>query len=163
MTMKKPKPYTGKRILAWFVGFFLIVFLANGIMTYFALTTWPGLETEKPYIKGLNYNQEITNAKNQRISNWQIMITEKPTKTKDGYFEISITKPDESLAPTQVNATFFRAVQEGFDQKITLAPLGNDRYGAPVNLPLQGQWDIFIVVKSQNNSIYKHKDWVLIR
>ena len=33
------KPYTGKRILAWFIGFFLVVFTANGIMTYFALNT----------------------------------------------------------------------------------------------------------------------------
>ncbi|MBL4602812.1 MAG: FixH family protein, partial [Emcibacteraceae bacterium] len=44
------KPYTGKRILAWFVGFFLVVFLANGIMTYFALSTWTGLETENAYV-----------------------------------------------------------------------------------------------------------------
>lgn len=162
MTVKPTKPYTGKRILIWFVGFFLIVFLANGILTYYALETWPGLQTENSYVKGLNYNQEINHAADQKNSDWQITITEKPTQITNGRFEINIIRPLESLPPSMVSVSFIRAVQEGYDQEIILNHISNGRYAAPVNLPLSGQWNILIVVKSQNNFIYKIKDQVLV-
>lgn len=156
------KPYTGKRILAWFIGFFLIVFSANGIMTYFALETWTGLETEDSYVKGLNYNQEIENARVQNESGWSVSIAQMPEKI-DGRFEIQITRPDESFPPTQVKATFIRSVIEGYDQEVTLSHLGNGLYGAPVKLPLIGQWDVLVVVESKNMPIFKLRDWFLVK
>lgn len=156
------KPYTGKRILAWFVGFFLVVFTANGIMTYFALKTWTGLTTEDAYVKGLNYNQEISNASSQQQSGWEIAISGKPELT-EGRIEVTISRPEESLPPKGVTASFVRAVQEGYDQEVSLSHNGNGLYGAPVKLPLKGQWDVLIVVKSQNNTIYKLEDWILVK
>lgn len=157
-----PKAYTGKRILVWFVGFFLVVFTANGIMTYFALKTWTGLTTEDAYVKGLNYNQELNNASAQQQSGWEIDISGKPEFT-EGRIEITIIRPEESLPPIGVTASFVRAVQEGYDQEVSLSHNGNGIYGAPVNLPLSGQWDILIVVKSQNNLIFKLEDWIMVK
>lgn len=161
--MNKVKAYTGRRILFWFIGFFLVIFLSNGIMTYFALKTWPGLVTENPYEKGLNYNQEIKNAEDQQMSNWQIEITDKPTQKTEGRFEINITRPEDSLPPARVTATFIRAVKDGFDQEVTLSQMGNSLYASPINLPLSGQWNVLIVVKSQNNFIYKMRDQFIVR
>ena len=155
------KPYTGKRILIWFIGFFLVVFVANGIMTYFALNTWTGLTTDNAYVKGLNYNDEIENAKMQSESGWAVTVTNKPNTTKDR-IEVTLKRPTESLPPALVSARFIRAVQEGYDQEIILTHTGNGNYAAPVNLPLSGQWDVLIVVKSQNNRIFKVKDWILV-
>jgi len=157
----KTKQYTGKRILIWFVSFFLVVFLANGIMTYFALNTWTGLTTDNAYVKGLNYNDEIENAKIQSESGWEATITSKPSGTK-GRIEVNLSRPTESLPPALITAHFIRAVQEGYDQEIILTHTGNGIYAAPVNLPLSGQWDVLIVVKSQNNRIFKVKDWILV-
>ena len=156
------KPYTGKRILAWFVGFFVIVFTANGIMTYFALKTWTGLNTENPYVKGLNYNEEITNAQTQQNAGWDIAITNIPDAT-EGRFEITVNRPEESLPPIEVTASFIRAVIDGYDQQIILSHNGNGVYGAPIKLPLVGQWDILVVVKSQNNLIFKLEDRILVK
>ncbi|MDG1709009.1 MAG: FixH family protein [Emcibacteraceae bacterium] len=156
------KPYTGKRILAWFIGFFLVVFSANGIMTYFALKTWTGLETDDAYVKGLNYNSEIEKARVQTSSGWNIIISEKPS-AMSGRFEVQLTRPLESLPPTQITATFIRSVQEGYDQEISLSPLGNNLYGAPIELPLVGQWNVLVVVNSQNEPIYKLRDWFLVK
>lgn len=162
MMASNPKEYTGKRILAWIVGFFLVVFTANGIMAYFALNTWTGLATDDPYVKGLNYNQEITNAAAQQQSGWEIVISGKPEFT-EGRIEVTINRPEQSFPPTAVKASFIRAVREGFDQEITLSHNGNGIYGAPVKLPLIGQWDILIVVESQNNLIFKLEDWILVK
>jgi nitrogen fixation protein FixH len=156
------KPYTGKRVLAWFVGFFLVVFSVNGIMAYFALNTWTGLETEDSYVKGLNYNQEIENARTQEASGWKVVLAEKP-EALSGRLEIQLTRPQNSLPPEKITATFIRSVQEGYDQEITLSNLGNNLYGAPIKLPLVGQWDVLIVVNSQNEPIYKLRDWLLIK
>ncbi|MCC3862272.1 FixH family protein [Pseudemcibacter aquimaris] len=156
------KPYTGKRILAWFVGFFLVVFTANGIMTYFALNTWTGLETEDSYVKGLNYNDELENARTQNASGWTMDIVTKP-ESQTGRFEVKIDYPESAIAPSEVKATFIRAVVEGHDQEVTLAPMGNGLYGAPVDLPLPGQWNVLVVVNSQNTLIYKMKDWILVK
>lgn len=162
MMTTQTKPYTGKRILAWFVGFFIVVFTANGIMTYFALKTWTGLETENPYVKGLNYNDEISNAAAQQTSGWEISISNIPEIT-EGRFEITINRPEESLPPSEVTVDFIRAVIEGYDQQITLSHNGDGIYGAPVKLPLEGQWDILVVVKSQNNLIFKLEDRILVK
>ena len=156
------KPYTGKRVLAWFVGFFLVVVLANGIMAYFALNTWTGLETEDPYVKGLNYNNEIENARIQNASGWNIEIAQTP-EAIEGRFEIQINRPDDSLPPSEVKATFIRSVIEGYDQEIILSHLGNCLYGSPIKLPLIGQWDVLIVVKSQNMPIFKLRDWFIVK
>ncbi|MBT5185951.1 MAG: FixH family protein [Kordiimonadaceae bacterium] len=158
----KVKPYTGRRILIWFVGFFMVIFTANGIMTYFALNTWTGLKTENSYVKGLNYNQEIHNAKQQQASGWHIDIFNKPMKTIDR-FELNLTRPIESLPPISVETHFVRAVQEGFDQKVTLSHLGNGVYGSPIKLPLIGQWDVLVVVNAQNGITYKYEDRLLVK
>jgi len=156
------KPYTGKRILIWLVGFFMIVFTANGIMTYFALNTWTGLKTDNSYVKGLNYNQEINNARQQQASGWKISVSNKPMNTT-GRFELIIIRPKESLPPISVEAHFIRAVQEGYDQKITLSHLGNGVYGSPLELPLIGQWDVLVIVNAQNDIIYKYEDRLLVK
>ena len=155
------KPYTGKRILMWFIGFFLVVFTVNGIMAYFALDTWTGLETENSYVKGLNYNNEIENARNQSASGWEITIPNKPQKTNDR-FEIELKRPDDSLPPADVTAHLIRAVVEGYDQEITLTHNGDGIYSGPMNLPLPGQWNVLVVVKSQNNLIFRLKDRIIV-
>ncbi len=156
------KQLTGKKVLAWFIGFFLVVFTANGIMAYFALNTWTGLETENSYVKGLNYNNEIENARTQEQSGWDINISTKPEMT-EGRFEITLSRPEDSLPPADVSAHFIRAVVEGHDQEIKLTHTGNGIYGATVKLPLSGQWNVLIVVKSQNNLIFKQKDWLVVK
>ncbi|MEZ5758104.1 MAG: FixH family protein [Emcibacteraceae bacterium] len=156
------KPYTGKRILAWFLGFFIFVFAANGIMVYFALDTWTGLSTENSYVKGLNYNREIESARAQASSGWKVSITDQPELT-EGRFEVTIERPQDSLPPADVTATFIRTVTEGYDQQVTLKNIGDGVYAAPIKLPLKGQWEILVVVKSQNNLIYKLEDRILVK
>ena len=106
--------------------------------------------------------KEIENARVQNGSVWNVSIAQMP-ETVDGRFEIQITRPDESFPPTQVKATFIRTVIEGYDQEVTLSHLGNGLYGAPVKLTLIGQWDVLVVVESQNISIFKLRDWFLVK
>ena len=51
-----------------------------------------------PYVKGLNYNNEIENARIQNASGWNIEIAQTP-EAIEGRFEIQINRPDDSLPP----------------------------------------------------------------
>ena len=56
---------TGRKVLLLFIGFFSIVFLVNGVMIHLALKTFPGVEDQRPYERGLNYDREIAQARAQ--------------------------------------------------------------------------------------------------
>ena len=131
-------------------------------MVYFALDTWTGLSTENSYVKGLNYNREIESARAQASSGWSVKITDQPMLT-EGRFEVTIERPQNSVPPVEVTATFIRTVTEGYDQQVILKNVGDGVYAAPIKLPLKGQWEILVVVKSQNNLIYKLEDRILVK
>ena len=49
----------GRHVLAGLAGFFGLMLLANAVFVYFAVATFSGGDTSKPYQKGLHYNQTI--------------------------------------------------------------------------------------------------------
>lgn len=51
------KPLTGKSVLMIFGGAFAAIIAANMALVYSAVGTFPGLETRKPYIESLNFNE----------------------------------------------------------------------------------------------------------
>jgi len=53
------RPLNGWKVLAMFVGFFLVVGAVDGLMIYKALGTFSGEVTPHPYERGLAYNKEI--------------------------------------------------------------------------------------------------------
>ena len=59
-TMTTTKPTRPERRALWipgiFVGFMLVVFAVNGTLIYFAEHTFSGLDTDKYYEEGVQYN-----------------------------------------------------------------------------------------------------------
>jgi nitrogen fixation protein FixH len=53
----------GRHVLIGMVAFFGLIFLANGIFLYYALTTFGGGEKGSPYRSGLRYNETLAEAK----------------------------------------------------------------------------------------------------
>ena len=47
---------TGRHVLAILALFFITIFIANGALTYFALSTLHGSELENPYDASQSYN-----------------------------------------------------------------------------------------------------------
>ena len=63
---------TGWKVLAIFVGFFVVYMTANSIMVYFASTTFRGLDGDRPYEAGLAYNRELEAAREQEKLGWKV-------------------------------------------------------------------------------------------
>ncbi|WP_339861986.1 FixH family protein [Paremcibacter congregatus] len=160
---KPVKPFTGKKALLWFVGFFLIVFTVNGIMAYIALGTWGGLETDNAYRKGLHYNDAIAASEAQAASGWTIDLAYSPQSLTGDRLDVQVTWPEGDLPPAKVIAQISRAVTDIHDQEITLTKSGDQLYSSPLTLPAAGQWNISVLVFRPEGAIYQMRDKIFIQ
>ena len=146
--MAREKQITGRHVLFMMLGFFAAIIVVNGIFTYFAIASFSGLETEQAYLKGLDYNRTLAAAAQQRERGWQVSLEEGAESADAGEaalhrFDLRYLKPDDSpLAGLEVELELRRPGIETGDRRVSLAYLGNGRYGGLVELPAQGQWKL---------------------
>ena len=61
----------GRHVLIGMIAFFGLIFLANGIFLYYALTTFGGGEKGSPYRSGLRYNETLAEAARAAELGWK--------------------------------------------------------------------------------------------
>ena len=151
--MRKHSPID--RWIPWsFVGFFLVVFLVNGIMLYFALGSWTGITTDDAYKKGLAYNDRLAEAEAQAKLGWQTRLAVPKEAGVDS--EIVLTLRDRDGGPVsgaEVRARLVRPTHEGYDQEVSLVGDGRGQYRAAVALPLPGLWVAQVHVAHDRGSL----------
>jgi nitrogen fixation protein FixH len=69
----------GRRPDGWwypwiFVAGMLVVVVVNAVMITYAIGTFPGLQTEDAYRKGLAYNRTLAAAREQEERGWQATV-----------------------------------------------------------------------------------------
>lgn len=162
-----PKPGKASRQPGWyipwiFVGVFMIVMAVNGVMVHFAMSSWTGVETENHFIKGLGYNNDLAGARAQAERGWQ--VEPQFTSTEPRKAVVAITARDKAghvLKDATVTVTMIRPTAEGHDKSLTLPYLGEGRYGAPVELDLEGQWDMrFVITHATGDYQDQKRVWV---
>lgn len=57
----------GKRVLIGFLAFFIVFASVDAFFVYKAISTSPGVVSEKSYEIGLNYNKIIAEAKKRKL------------------------------------------------------------------------------------------------
>ncbi len=162
-----PKREKASRQPGWYipwiyVGVFMIVLAVNGVMVHFAMSSWTGVETENHFIKGLGYNNDLAGARAQAERGWQ--VEPQFTSTEPRKAVIAITARDKAghvLKDATVTVTMIRPTAEGHDKSLTLPYLGEGRYGAPVELDLEGQWDMrFVITHATGDYQDQKRVWV---
>ena len=136
-----------------FIGGFILVFAANGILIAIAVSTFTGLETTNAYEKGLAYNDTLAAAAAQERLGWQAGFT--ATSQGERRAELALTLTDRLGNPirrAEVEAMLLRPVQAGHDLSVRLTEQGEGRYRAVVDLPLVGQWDVHLVAIARGAS-----------
>lgn len=135
------------RWIPWsFVGFFAVVFLANGLLIAFALSSWTGLDGKDAYRRGVQYNKALEAAARQAELGWQSRIAFADSGGQAGRIEFVLT--DKTGAPVrqaEVQATIVRPTAAGHDFAATLAESAPGRYAAVVAFPLAGQWEVRVL------------------
>ena len=145
-----------------FIGFFLVVFLANGIMLFFALDTWTGLTTDRAYQEGLAYNEQIAERERQAALGWQVSFEAVPDGPGHVVFDLQVAD-DRGIPVTaaSVAVSLTRPTHEGHDLAATLSHLGRGHYAGEADLPLPGQWQVEIVIEEPRGP-YRERARVIV-
>ena len=146
-------PYT-------FVGGFAVVFIANGALLYFALTTFSGLTTRQAYVEGLAYNDRVAEEQAQAALGWtlDVALSSAVTALPDApgrATRLRLTARDAQGRPLDglaIEALVRRPTEKGLDQAIALAPVGPGAYRAALTLPKPGLWDILFTARRDEDT-----------
>lgn len=145
-----------------FVAIMLVVVAVNGIMATLAVRTFPGLQTEDAYNKGLRYNETLAAAREQSQRGWQMTAEMAPASavalsaTETGReAEVKVTFVDREGYPLErleIEAMLVRPTAKGYDRPVALSHRGGGVYAGTVLLPLAGQWDARIVARRDSDT-----------
>ncbi|ALG70483.1 integral membrane protein linked to a cation pump [Azospirillum thiophilum] len=145
-----------------FVGLFMVVLTVNAIMVHFAVSSWTGVETENHFLKGISYNRDLAGARAQAERGWQVQADFTSTEPRKAV--IAITARDKEgrvLNDAAVTVRMIRPTAEGHDKTLSLPYLGEGRFGAPVELDLEGQWDMrFVITHATGDYQDQKRVWI---
>jgi nitrogen fixation protein FixH len=117
---------------------FLVVASANGVMVYYALSTWPGLAYANASERGRKFNQVLAAEEKESSLGWTFAL-----RLADGRLAVDAKARDgAALTDVALAATLVRPLGGTDDVRVVLLPDGPGRYAASVDLPLKGQWEV---------------------
>ena len=152
------RPITGAKALAIFVGLFVIVIIANGALSYFAIKTFSGEVIPHPYERGLAYNHDIAAARAQISRGWQVDVELTPHHAP--VREISVTilnAAGERVAGLQLQAQFAAPADLTKDVTVSLEEKANGQYMAQIS-PAPGLRDLTLTAKQRGKEVFRSKN-----
>jgi nitrogen fixation protein FixH len=143
MSVMAERPFTGRKFLAILVGAFVVVMAVNGLLVWYALTSWTGLVSDSAYQEGLGFDRILAESKAEAALGWKAAIA------YDGSGRLTVRMVDSQarpLAGLRLAAQFLRPTSEGHDRDLPLTEVSPGSYAAVLRLPLPGQWDVRVTV-----------------
>ena len=126
-----------------FVGAMLIVIAVNAVMVTYAITSFSGLAVDKPYERGVHYNEVLAAQHGQDALGWRLSVNvEGPqlvlrVQDRDG-------NPLEGLG---ITGRLERPVNNDAPLPLGFTSMGEGRYVAQLHVPHLGQWDLKAAVR----------------
>ena len=137
------RPVTGRAVLIWLLAFFGVVIGINGVMMALAIVTMPGLETDKPYQAGINYNADIASARAQAARQWK--VASHVGRDAGGRVSVNVEARDRDGAPLprlDVTMRLARPTDQRADRTIALTERESGRYVGEAADVAPGVWDV---------------------
>ena len=135
---------TGWHVLGIMFGFFAIMFAVNGVFLYHAITSFPGEDTKKSYLQGLNYNARIEARAQQAELGWTAQAG-----LHDGTLIFDLRDADNTpLMDFDVVGQLRRATTQDADIDVQFEPDMRGVYTAPAAALSPGRWQLKIAVKA---------------
>jgi len=128
-------PRRGRWIPWAFVGGFLVVFAVNGLLIYFAITTFTGVTVPRAYEQGRHYDTVIAEAARQDALGWQTVVS-----FAGGQLSVVALDREGHPVPGRIEGVLRRPL-EGIDLPLSFGPRGSGRWAAEVQPPERGQWE----------------------
>ncbi len=146
--VQKPREFTGKHMLALFVGGFGIIITVNFGMAYMAISTFPGVEARSPYVASQTF--EVNRAAQDALG-WDVVTT-----LDDGLLTLAIK--DEAGLPVQpkvLKAIFGRATHTGEDHTPDFTWTGT---ALTAMVPSRdGYWNLRLELEAEDGTIFRRR------
>ncbi len=138
---------TGRHVLTILLVSFGIVFAVNGYFTYVALQTFPGLESDQAYRKGLAFNDQIARARALDDLGWSLSTE----LGADSVLTIRFT--DRDGAPLEIGklvVTLFHPTTAQDDRSLGPVPAGPGVFTIPLVDIARGKRELRIAATAGN-------------
>jgi len=155
------RPWTGWTVLFTLLGFFGLVFAANGVLVHEALSTLSGVDTDSAYQAGRQYEREVALARAQDARQWR--VDAKVTPAADGA-RLDIVARDaagQPLSGMDASALFERPTDRRLDREVALVEDGGGRFHGNAALAA-GQWDLVIEFSRRGEQLFRSRNRVML-
>jgi nitrogen fixation protein FixH len=149
------RPLTGWTALWIAIACFGVVFAVNGLMAYYAISTFRGDADPSPYEHGLAYDKDIAAAKAQAALGWQ--VSEHFARDAEGEATIEVRMLDASGAPVaglDVKTSFDSPADAKLDQSVALTETAAGVYSGRLKAG-RGQWDVDLEAARDGARVFK--------
>lgn len=151
------KSWRNKYLWLVFPLMFLVVFSANGVLVYFAVSSWPGLAYENASERGRKFNQVLAEESLENKLGWRFDVTHDAG-------HVTIEARDSSgnpLTDLAVTGTLVRPVGNVPDLHLNFNPAGSGRYVAPFAAPMKGQWEVRFAVERMGDRAHSSSRFIV--
>jgi nitrogen fixation protein FixH len=158
------RPLTGRRVLAYLVAFFAVVFGANFALVKFAIDTLPGVEVDSAYRASLAFNSEIAAARAQAARGWRVAAHVE--RNGEGGARVRIEARDKAETPLSgvgFSARLSRPTDQREDRIFTLAERETGIYVGAAGDVGSGQWDLIIEATHGTERVFLSRNRMLLQ
>lgn len=153
------KPITGRTVLYTMFGFFAVIFAVNGAFLYFALSSFPGLSTERAYQKGVSYNQTLAKAEKQNAMGWVSYVS----LSAQGEVAVELVDRDGSgVSGVGVTTMLRRPAQSQLDQDVALNETKPGHFSGAFSSLLAGQWHVQVSANQGGQAVFYKVHTVMV-
>jgi len=139
---------TGRHVLIGILAFFGVTFAVNAVFLTQALRTFPGEETEKSYLQGLEYNDVLAARAAQAELGWSARLVRASRNDDITVIELAYTGADGApLRGLSLSGSLRRPADAKLDRDLAFRPAGDGVYRAETEAVAPGLWEVQTVAK----------------
>jgi nitrogen fixation protein FixH len=152
------RPLTGWTVLAIFVGFFVTIFIVDGVMAFKAIRTFSGEVNPHPYERGLAYNKEIAAARAQAAREWKVDAHVSRVGPAEALLAVEARDASgQPVAGVEMTALFAAPADVAKDVRAKLVETAPGHYAARAALP-PGQRDLVLTAERDGRELFRSKN-----
>ena len=141
--------------------FFFFAIIVNAIFIIISSRSHPGIVTNNPYQKGMNYNKVLAEQTIQDNLNYHIETSlDKSTSCLSVYLNDKETKAiDDAI----IHLKMVRPTNDGQDLELQVPHVKGNLYQECIKFPQPGQWHLRLHIAHGNNHLYHQEKISLAR
>jgi nitrogen fixation protein FixH len=156
--------FKGWMVMATLIVFFGTIFVANGSLVYYALSTFSGEQEASPYEHGLAYDKDIAAAREQDARQWRVSVN--ALRVQAGApASITVAMRDADDRPLQgleVKATLEFPADKRLDRHASLSEAAPGEYRAESPLTA-GQWDLVVEARRDGARLFRSRNRIVLQ